>query len=144
MSSQSDSKRAQKHDPGAQPNAAIKAEIERYGKNNQIPCAVAFKIVENLGVPPSEVGKNTDLIDFELVKCQLGLFGYTPNKRIVKPKDTPQQEIKDAIASELVNERLPCKSAWEIAGRFKVPKLTISNVCETIGVKIKPCQLGAF
>ena len=144
MSSQGDTKFTQKHGSAAQPDAAIKAEIEKRGKNNQIPCAVVFKIVEELGVSPADVGKTTDLIGFELIKCQLGLFGYTPAKKIVKPKDTPQQELKDALSSALVNGKLPCKSVWEIARRFKVPKMTVSNVCESIGIKIKPCQLGAF
>ena len=49
----------------------IKAEIEKRGKNNQIPCAVAFKIVEDLGVSPAEVGKTTDLIEFEFVNFTL-------------------------------------------------------------------------
>ena len=144
MSSQGDTKFTRKHGPAAHPNSAIKAEIENRGKNNQIPCAVVFKIVEEKGVLPAEAGKTIDLIGFELIKCQLGLFGYTPNKKIVKPKDTPQQEIKDAISSALADGRLPCKSAWEIASRFKVPKMTVSNICEAIGIKIKPCQLGAF
>jgi hypothetical protein len=137
-------KHSKKHGSDEQPNAAIKIEIEKTGKNNELPCALAFKIAESLGVSPAEVGKTADLIGFELVKCQLGLFGYRPDKKIVKPKETAPQALKDAISAALVNGRLPCKSAWDIAGRFDVPKMNLSGVCEAMNIKIKPCQLGAF
>ena len=144
MSSQKDADLSKKHNPTDQPNAAIKTEIEKQGKNNQLPCSVAFKIVEELGVSPADVGKATDLVGFKLVQCQLGLFGHTPEKKIVKAEETDRQEIKDAISAGLVNGRLPCKAAWDIAGRFDVGRLTLSNICEAMGTKIKPCQLGAF
>jgi hypothetical protein len=83
-------------------------------------------------------------MNYELVKCQLGLFGYTPKKKIVTPQDTTNQDLKNAIQKALVDERLPCISAWEIAARFQISKLTVSSIGEAIGVKIKPCQLGAF
>ena len=136
--------RSDKHGPGDQPDPAIKSEIEKQGKNSQLPCAVAFKVIETLGVSAAEVGKTTDLIGFELVKCQLGLFGYKPNKKIVKPKKDAQQEIIDTVTAESTEGRLTCKAVWNIAARFKVPKMTVSGVCEVTGIKIKPCQLGAF
>ncbi len=144
MSSEKDTDFTKKHGSKDQPNPAIKAEIEKLGKNNEIPCAVAFTIIEDLGVSPADIGKTSDIIGFKLVKCQLGLFGYTPDKKTVKPEETPQQEIKDAISDGLAQNRLPCETAWDIADRFKVPKMTVSGVCEAMGIKIKPCQLGAF
>ncbi len=83
-------------------------------------------------------------MNYKLVKCQLGLFGYKPDKKMLPPQDTTNQDVKNAIQKALVDERLACKSAWEIAARFQVPKLTISGIAEAMGVKIKPCQLGAF
>ncbi|MBW1698759.1 MAG: hypothetical protein JRH18_04775 [Deltaproteobacteria bacterium] len=137
-------KHSQKHGAEEQPDPIIKAEIEKRGKNNTLACAVAFKIADELSVTPAEVGKTADLIDFELIKCQLGLFGYGPGKKIVKPKEDVQQELVTAISEALVDGRLPCKTAWEIASRFNVPKMTVSGVCEKMKIKVKPCQLGAF
>jgi len=105
---------------------------------------VAFEIVKTLQVSPEAVGKNVDMLDFKLAKCQLGLFGYQPEKKIVKPQDTVDEKLKDAIVDALVQERLSCKIAWEIASRLQIPKMTVSNVCEAMGIKIKNCQLGAF
>jgi len=113
-------------------------------KNNELPCAVAFDIAAKSGSSPLEVGRYADARKLRLVKCQLGLFGYQPEKRIVKPADGVSPEMEAAIKKELVNDRLPCKSAWELAATFGVRKMSISSACETLGIKIKPCQLGAF
>ena len=135
---------AGKHQAGSQPDAVIRTEIEKHAKNGELPCAVAFKIAEDLGVSTVEVGKTADLVNCILVKCQLGLFGYGPEKKIAKQEEAPGQDLIEAISAALVSERLPCKSAWDIAERFNVSKMTISGICERMGIKIKPCQLGAF
>jgi hypothetical protein len=144
MSKDKGKKFSDKHRAAEKPNLEIKNKIETRSKNNEIPCAVAFEILEDLGVLPAEVGKTIDLMNYKLVKCQLGLFGYTPEKKVVTSQDTTNHDLKNAIKNALVNERLPCISAWEIAARFQIPKLTISGIAEAMGVKIKPCQLGAF
>ncbi|MCF8069054.1 MAG: hypothetical protein K9L30_10755 [Desulfobacterales bacterium] len=133
-----------KHGSDAVINASVKAEIEKRATDGKLPCAVAFKISEKLDVSPSEVGKTVDLINFRLVKCQLGLFGYSPEKKIVKPAENADPAISDAIKSALTDNHLTCKKVWQIALDFNVPKLRVSSICETIGVKIRPCQLGAF
>jgi hypothetical protein len=90
------------------------------------------------------VGKAADLMNFKLIKCQLGLFGYQPQKKIVKPRDSIKEDIKNAVSSALGQGRISCKDAWDIASRLNVSKMTVSSACETMGVKIKNCQLGAF
>lgn len=135
---------SKKHGADATPDPLIKAEIEKRAVDNQIACAVAFDIAENLGVEAHEVGKAVDLLNFRLNKCQLGLFGYKPQKKIVKPAKTPDTKLLGALREALVDERLPCKRAWEIARRFGLRKMAISAICESEGFKIKPCQLGAF
>jgi hypothetical protein len=79
-----------------------------------------------------------------LVKCQLGLFGYTPEKKIVKPKATENPDLASAIRDARVDGKLSCENAWEIARRFDVSKMRVSSVCEQLKIKVKPCQLGAF
>jgi hypothetical protein len=49
-----------------------------------------------------------------------------------------------AIKEALVDGKLSCESAWEIARRFDASKMKVSSVCEQLKIKIKPCQLGAF
>jgi len=122
----------------------IKKIIEKRIKNNELPCAVAFDIAGRLGISPAAVGEYADQMKLNLIKCQMGLFGYQPEKRIVKPVDAVAPELEAAIRNELVNDRLPCKSAWMLAKKFGIRKMAVSGSCETLGIKIKSCQLGAF
>ena len=133
-----------KHGADASIDDSIKSKIIAQAKESELPCAVAFKIADDLKVSPADVGKTTDLLEFRLVKCQLGLFGYLPEKKIVKAKPPGNQELEDAIRGALVDGRLSCRSIWDIAQQFKVPKMAVSAACEALELKIRPCQLGAF
>jgi hypothetical protein len=86
------------------------------------------------------------LLEYKIAKCQLGLFGYGqgPDKKALKPKAPGDQKLEEAIRGALVDEKLSCLDAWQIADQFNVPKMSVSNACEALGIKIKPCQLGAF
>jgi hypothetical protein len=83
-------------------------------------------------------------MEIELSKCQLGLFGYSPQKMVVKPAETVQADLERAIRRALMNDRLPCAAAWNIAETFGIPKMEVSSACEALKIKVKPCQLGAF
>jgi hypothetical protein len=135
---------SEKHESNAQLNEKIKDRIIRQTKKNELPCAVAFKIAAELNVSAAEVGKTADLLELMLVKCQLGLFGYTPQKKIVKPKAAENPDLASAIRDKRVDGKLSCENAWEIARRFDVSKMRVSSVCEQLKIKVKPCQLGAF
>ncbi len=133
-----------KHGPDAQADPIIKDKVIKNAAKGDLPCAVAFKIAGELGVPPAEIGKTVDLLDLRLSKCQLGLFGYKPDKKAVKSRAPENRPMEDAIRNALDDGKLACCDAWNIASRFKVPKMTVSSACEFLSVKIKPCQLGAF
>jgi len=112
--------------------------------SNALSCAAAFEIAGELGVSPGAVGETLDQLRIHLGGCQLGLFGYKPEKKIVKPLDAVDAALEAALRAALVSDRLPCRAAWDISERFQVAKMTVSAACETLGVKIRPCQLGAF
>ncbi len=135
---------SEKHGPEASVDNLIKDKIQEKAKGGELPCAVAFKIADEINRPPAEIGKTADLMDFRIVKCQLGLFGYTPDKKIVKPKSPDDAALGDAIRAALTDEKLSCRDAWKIAGKLKVAKMKVSAACEALNIKIKPCQLGAF
>jgi hypothetical protein len=135
---------ADKHEGSTKLDPSIKEAVLKRSKEGDLPCTIAFEIVKELGVEAAEVGKTVDLLNFRLVKCQLGLFGYIPEKKILKPQSTDNQDLKDAILNAQIDGRLPCKNAWEIASEFEISKMMISNIAEAMKIKIKPCQLGAF
>jgi len=144
MKRQKGQKFAEKHESNAQVNERIRDAMVRRTQNNELPCAVAFKIADQLNVSPAEVGKTADLMEMTLVKCQLGLFGYEPKKKIVTAKSPEDPDLASAVQNSLVDGKLSCEKAWEIADRLNISKMTVSAACEHLKIKIKPCQLGAF
>lgn len=143
MSSDKPKSFREKH-PGEEPDSMIKEKIMGLAKEGKIPCAVAFEAAGDLGENPEKIGKTIDLLDYRLTRCQLGLFGYAPEKKIVKPVQEENRAVKEAIHGRQKDGRLSCRHAWDIAEDLQVRKMTVSGHCEGMGIKIKPCQLGAF
>ena len=133
-----------KHGAGEKPNPEVAKAVTEAADAGKIACAQVFSIASKLGVSPAEAGKTLDLLKIRLVKCQLGLFGYTPDKSIVKPAEKVSPELESAIRSRLADERLPCAQAWKIAKEMNLSKMDVSCAAEALKIKIKPCQLGAF
>ena len=144
MSSDKKEGYTRKQPPGYKPDPALVQAVQANLKNGMLPCAVAFKIAGHAKVPPLEVGRVADALNIPLAKCQLGLFGYLPEKKIVKAETEAPPALLEALKAALEDDRLPCASLWQIADRFKLSKMKVSAVCEGHAIKIKPCQLGAF
>jgi len=122
----------------------LKDDLLKQATENQLPCAVAFAISANHNKPPAEIGKYADHLGIRLAKCQLGLFGYTPNKKKVAPSANIPTELKQAIEGPLKDGRLCCLDTWDIAKKLGIPKMKVSSACEAMKIKITACQLGAF
>jgi hypothetical protein len=135
---------SKKHDPNLCPDPTIEKEMRKRDAGREISCALAFEIAESMGVDPEEVGRTADVLEIPVVECQLGLFGYKPEKKIIKSEDTTDQELKNAVIGSSDNRRLSCEKAWQIAERFSIGKLTVGNLCQANRIQIKGCRLGAF
>jgi hypothetical protein len=133
-----------KHNPNLLPDPRIEREMCKQAINRKIPCALAFEIARVLGMTTMEVGQTADLMNIAVVKCQLGLFGYQPENKIIKAEDTSNRALKEAIVESAENNRLSCESAWQIAKQFNINKLAVGNISQANGIQIKTCQLGAF
>jgi hypothetical protein len=135
---------SKKHSPDKKVNDQLARTVKARAPEGEIPCAVAFSIAEETNVSPAEVGFTLDVLGIRVIKCQLGLYGYKPNKRIVEPAEKVSPDLEKAIRAALTNSRLPCAAAWQIAERFGLRKMEVSSACETLGIKISACQLGSF
>lgn len=133
-----------KHPSGSETDSRVVDALRQRASDGGVPCAVAFKVASELDVAPRLVGKTADLLELRLKKCQIGLFGYEPDKRIVKPAETVSGELETCIRKELTDNRLSCEKAWEIAKDSGLTKIAVSSACERLGIKINACQLGAF
>lgn len=121
----------------------IKASLEDDGR---LSCATANKIARDSEVEPLQVGDAATSLDVRVSRCQLGLFGHgSQGKGTVVDSDMViGDELAAAIREALVDGRLPCAAAWEIASRFKLTRLEMGNAAETLELRISPCQLGFF
>ena len=135
---------ARKHGPSAVVDPVIREALFKCATQGKLPCAVAFDVAKRLGVSPDAIGRTADLMEIPIVKCWLGLFGYRPKKSIVKPAASVGPALEKVILEALVNDRLPCERAWDIAKAFRIHKMKVSAACDALGIKIRPCQLGAF
>lgn len=133
-----------KHPKGTKIDDDLKKEILEQVKNNSISCKKAEDISEELGFTLQETGTAIDMLNIKITKCQLGLFGYGESQKIVQPSKEIPADLKEDITSSLEDGKLSCASAWEIADKFNISRMKVCAVCEALGIKVKPCQLGAF
>lgn len=122
----------------------IQQAVAHASEEGRLACAAAFGIAERMAVDPIEVGRAADLKEISIVKCQLGLYGYSGRGKIVEPAQSVASPVKDKIISSLDAGKLPCKTAWAIAAQLGIKKMDVSSACEAMGIKISRCQLGAF
>jgi len=135
---------AKKHSPDRKIRPEIAEALNKKVSDQKLTCAAAHKIAGDLNVSPAEVGITTDILEIRLVKCQLGLHGYYPEKRIDKPAETVSQTLENAVRDSLVEGKLTCAAAWDIAKGLKISRMDVSSACEALKIKISSCQLGAF
>jgi hypothetical protein len=134
----------QKYDQQTKVEDYLKQEVLQTAKENNVTCPAAEEIARCKAISLGEVGMALDLLNINISECQLGLFGYSPQKKIVQPAKEIAFDLQQAINETLSNGRLPCAAAWAIAKQFNLPRMKVSSACEMLQIKIKPCQLGAF
>ena len=122
----------------------IQQAISQQAINQKLGCVAAFEIAAQLNVSPKAVGRTLDQMNYRITHCQLGLFGHSPEKKIVAPDKAVDLRLKTAIEAAAADGRISCLKAWDIAAALQLPKLAVSNACEGLEMRIKPCQLGAF
>ncbi|MCK4683128.1 hypothetical protein KAT59_08905 [Candidatus Bipolaricaulota bacterium] len=126
--------------------ARLAEAIRRALINGRLPCSWAFAIAEEHGLSPRAIGDEATRQSIKISRCQLGLFGYDDlgERRIVKPAAEVSGALKEVISSRLVEGKVPCRVAWEIASERKLKKIEVASAIETLGLRISDCQLGCF
>ena len=132
-----------KHPAGTTVSDKLKEAVLKSTKENNISCKAAEKIAHAAGFSPGEVGVAIDMLNINIAQCQLGLFGLD-GKQKVPPAPSVAPDLEAAIRKALVNGRLSCAAAWEIAARLGIKRMEVCAACENLKIKVKPCQLGAF
>lgn len=133
---------AKKH-PAKEIDDTLSKTIKEKAVDQKITCVIAHDIAKATGTCPADIGKQVDLVEYRLTKCQLGLFGYK-NKKKLNPDIDITPELNQKIDAATNEGRISCLSCWEIAQNLDVHRLDVGSACEKKGLRIKPCQLGAF
>ena len=116
--------------------------------DGRVTCATMHRIARKLGVEPIEVGNVASESDVHASQCQLGLFGHGARGqgkgRVVRADVEVSDELAEHMRAALVDGRLPCAAAWDIATELKLNRIDLGNAAETLDISIAPCQLGFF
>jgi hypothetical protein len=83
-----------KHPADRKLNEKIAGAVREKNMDGKISCAEASRIAGQLQVSMTDVGVTIDLLEIHLNKCQLGLFGYSPKKIIVKAAENVTPDWK--------------------------------------------------
>ncbi len=126
----------------------IKEMIAVYPEKGKLPCAVAHYIAAYLKCDPLQIGKTATDVKTKLYQCQLGLFGYGRKGKsaykITGRKVEVEPEVMDSIKSHITDGKISCARLWEIADSNGITRAEVGNAADSMGIKISPCQLGAF
>ena len=135
---------SRKHSSHEKPDTTLAEAVRGAAEGGRISCAAVFRIFAAQNVEASEAGKTVDQLNIKLVRCQLGLFGNSPEQGVLEPVEDVPHELVSAIRNHLVEGRLPCANAWKIAEELNLKRTDVGCAAETLNIRIKPCQLGAF
>ncbi len=135
---------SRKHPPETKPDPTMAIAAERAAQEGRISCAAAHDLARDVGTTPAEIGRTLDLLEYRIFECQMGIFGHSPEKKVLKPAREVTDELRELLESIIADERVSCAGCWQIAETLGLQKIEVAAACETLGIKIKPCQLGAF
>ena len=126
----------------------IKELIDMYPEKGNLPCPVAHFIAAYLNISPLEVGDAATKLNARLYQCQLGLFGYgrkgqTSYKIVGREVEVPD-EVMERIKTTASDGKISCLDLWKIADESGIMRPEVGNAADSLGLKISPCQLGAF
>ena len=136
-----------KHPSGTTVNEVIAQAIRENSSGGKLACATGEKIAKELKVGIAEVGITADLLEMKVKECQLGLFGWgekPKHGKDIQAAPSVPAALKSALEQAAMEGRVNCAALWMIADRFGAERKAVSTACETLGFKIRSCQLGTF
>ena len=118
-------------------------------ENGQLPCEAAHSVARQLGIGPGIVGEVADVTEVRISRCQLGLFGHAPKKgmdgfkTVIKLANVPA-DIADELSRAAPSGEISCAELWRMAREKALDRSEMGNIAETLGLRVRPCQLGCF
>jgi hypothetical protein len=133
----------EKH-PGAKLDPEIAKKLKEKISDGRISCGDAHAVAAALKVSPRTVGIAIDLLEAHIVDCELGLFGSGVQQPEGELSAEAEKLLRQAVEAALVQGRLSCAAAWNIAKKLGIAKVAVKLACDRMSIKINRCQLGTF
>ncbi len=115
----------------------IEEMLERYAdERGRVSCAKAMAVAKRLGVEPMFVGRVASSAGFRISDCELAQFG---SKKVGAFDEETYRALK-ALADD--NNKITCKNAWLVAGRFGLNR--VRSTIKNSELDVVYCQLGCF
>jgi len=122
----------------------LEAELKASLVDGRLPCAVAFKVAKKLNITPRTVGDKANEMKVKIINCQLGFFAVEKATHSDLDDIPIAAEVQEKIQTSLINSKLPCSVAFQIAGELKVGRKQVGDTTTKLNIKIANCQLGCF
>ena len=122
----------------------LEGKVRESLTNGYLPCAIAFKIAGEHGVPVVAVGQVVDKIGHRITGCRIGCFKV---EKTLRDNVQPEQVDEKVMAEvEALNSRgeLTCGAVFELARQHQVKPLAVADAANLKHLKISNCQLGCF
>ena len=98
---------ANKHQ-GKSIDETISKRIDSLADNGNVSCAAAHRIAKDLEISPPDIGVQIDLMEYRISKCQLGLFGYSPEKKRIDPEIEISKDLQGQLDKANTQEPISC------------------------------------
>jgi hypothetical protein len=122
--------------------------IQVRAHDGNVPCAAAHTVAWETGATPGQIGALVDELGLVITQCQLGLFGYGPKaegkSKLIRPMPAIPEALRAKLQARAKEGRITCRACWDIANEMDLERLAVGNAADAMGLKIRPCQLGAF
>ena len=126
----------------------MKSELEEQIASSlvdgRLPCPIAFKVARKLEIAPGVVGDKADELGIRIMNCQLGCFGVEKATHVELSGMQVSAPVAEAIQGSLVDGKIPCNTAYEVARKLKVSRRQVGDTASKLNIRVSNCQLGCF
>jgi len=119
---------------------AVKASV----KEGCIPCPLGWKIASDIGVSRLDVGAMIDRLGLRVTQCQLGFFKVDKTPPAGKSTESLSEEVLSRVTSLHDRGELTCANVFSLSRELSLKPLTIADIANSRGYKLRQCQLGCF
>ena len=119
---------------------AVKAAV----KDGYLACPSGWKVAEDAGVSRLDVGAMIDRLGIRISNCQLGCFTVDKTSHTGSAIETFSEEAARRVEALAEKGELTCSGVFSLARELNIKPMSVADVANVRGYKIRQCQLGCF